>query len=190
MALSKLASNGKPGSIGGVHIDVIESIEVSRSYDRTSTALEDGAPVTSHRQRRPFELQVVVYISDVEPVFGAELVGLWERNHARKTRNRLFALQESGEQVRFFDGAEFRRGPGSSLDVWVIDSIDETSDGEKVGTWRATIKLGELVRFASQFTDALPDVDPALADLADGIADKGLQSTEAVPSNIASGIPV
>lgn len=180
------ATTGRPGRIGDVHLDVIEAIAAPRRYDRTSTAIESGAPIGVHRQRVPFTIAVTVLISDAPPIIGATVLGLWELKHAEKTRERIEALQASGEAVEFYDGARFWTAPAGQV-VWIVDEITPTITRE-ANAWRATILLGERDSHQAQFTGIDTNMDPALGDSLDGVVDKGTQSTEAVPAS--EGIPV
>lgn len=189
------ASTGLPGRIGAVHIDVIEEIRAPRSFDRTNTALERGAPITNHRQRVPYQITVTILLSDVEPVFGAGTIGLWEPlpGHVQIIRDQLRLLQELGSEVTFFDGRELWRTPNGSR-VWVIDELDEGKTVELNGglgpqAWRGVITLGEVSRFSTIFTTVPPAADPGITDSVDGVVDAGQQSTEAVPTDLAATIP-
>lgn len=184
-------STGLPGRIGDVHIDVIVGYDAPQAWSRTTVALEDGTPVGLHRNRDPRLCSVEILISDVAPVAGAILFGGWELQHAQRTRERLEALAAAGTAVVFFDGREFVRPP-SGRRAWIIDSIDpEIVPDEQtltVQTYRATIILGELPRFSTDFTTFVPDVDPSVQDVTDGVVDNGQQSTEQVPDDVASGV--
>lgn len=189
------ASTGSPGRIGEVHLDVIEEIRLVSTYDRTNTAIERGAPITNHRQRVPYQLQVTVLLSDVEPSFQAGTIGLWEPlpGHARIIRDKLRAIQEQGRLVTFFDGMEFWRTP-SGKRVWIIDEISEGktvefNHGVSTQAWRGIITLGEVPRFGTVFTVVSPEVADVVQDSVDGIVDAGQQSTEAVPADVAAAIP-
>ena len=189
------ASTGVPGRIGDVHIDVIEEIRAPRRYDRTTVSLENGKPATAHRQRVPFQIVVRIVISDVEPVFAALAAGLWERDHANKTRRKLEAIAEDGAEVTFFDGEELWLTPTGSR-RWTIDDIDSGKDASESNApglpkvWRASITLGEVARFGTSFTSVDAGIDPSIQDASDGVVDKGQQSTEAVPADIAAQIDV
>lgn len=180
-----LASTGSPGSIGGVHIDVITAIRAPRNFLRTEVAVERGQPVTAHRQRVSYPLELDVVISDCEPFAGASLTPLWEADHARKTRQRLLDLLEAGTVITVFDGAELWRTPAGSR-VWIIDAIDDgkmpedTPQPGEASTWRATIRIAEFRGFSTSFASADPNVDPSIADDVDGIVDTGTQSTTQV----------
>lgn len=189
------ASTGLPGRIGGIHIDVIENIQMPREWDRTNVALERGAPITNHRKRVPFKLTVTVVLSDVEPVFQAGSIGLWEPlpGHVNVIKQQLFRLQEAGTEVTFFDGKEIARSPGGSR-IWVIDSIEdgktvEMNGGLYVQAWRGIIVLGEVARFSTSFTTVPQAADVSVVDSVDGIVDGGQQSTETVPADLAATIP-
>jgi len=180
-------STGSPGRIGDVHIDVIEAIAAPRRYDRTSTAIESGAPIGVHRQRVPFSLSVTVLISDVASMPFAVAFKVWENNHAEKTRQRLEALQASGEAVDFFDGARFWTAPAGRV-VWVVDEISPLVQVLEKGVYRATISMGERAEHQAQFTGVDVEMDPSLGDGLDGVVDNGTQSTSAVPAS--AGVPV
>lgn len=175
-------SAGKPGRIGTVHIDLIESISAPRSYRRTDAAIESGAPVTAHRQREPFSLSVSIVIGDAGP-----LIGLWELHHAQKTRDAIRDLQARSTPVAFFDGVEHWINPSGAA-AWIIDEIDDSREPGSEGIWRATIRLGELAQFTPQFTALAAGVDPSLADAADGAVDKGFQSPAPVPADMATEV--
>ena len=189
-----LASTGSPGRIGGVHIDVITAIRAPRSFTRTTTAIETGAPVQAHRQREPYPLELDVLISDAEPIVGVGFTPLWEAQHAAKTRARLLDLLERGTIVEVFDGRDKWRTP-TGTKVWVIDGVDDQrlpEDNPRPGqpsTWRATIRIGEVPLFSTSFTPLDPDIDESIQDIADGIVDTGQQSTERVPADIAAKVP-
>jgi hypothetical protein len=180
------ASTGIPGRLGLVHLDVIEAITSSRSYTRTDSALELGTPVTSHRQRIPWVISVSIVISDVSPIAGAILLGLWEFGHAKRTRDQLYEAQRLGIPLPFFDGREIWSNPSGG---WVIDNIDDGKKTGEDGVYRAVLTLGELPRFATLFTPFPPGVDDALTDSVDGAVDKGTQSLEDIPVDIAAEIP-
>jgi hypothetical protein len=188
------ASTGSPGRVGGVHLDVITAIRAPRAHLRTETAVEGGGPRSSHRQRAPWTIEIDIVISDAEPIAGASLTPLWERDHARKTRERLQDLELSGKVIDFFDGAQLWRTPNGSR-VWVLDGIDDTrapEDSPLPGepfTWRATLRLGEIDTFETAFTSLDTAVDASIQDDVDGIVDTGTQSTEAVPADLAATIP-
>ena len=183
--MQPLASTGSPGRLGGVHLDVITAIRAPRNFLRTEVGVEGGIPATGHRQRVAYPLELDVVISDVEPIAGASLTPLWEADHARKTRQRLLDLWESGKVIEVFDGAELWRSPAGTR-VWIIDAIDDGKLPEdtplpgEAATWRATIRIGEFRGFSTSFTSADPNVDPSIADDVDGIVDTGTQSTTAV----------
>jgi hypothetical protein len=181
-----LASTGIPGRIGTVHIDTIVSVRSARTFDRTSTAIELGAPITSHRQRNPYPLIVEVLVSDVAPLPAPP--PLWEFNHAAKTRDRVYALQDRGTRVPFFDGRRLYTTP-SGIVCWVIDTIDDGIVPGEEGVWRATITLGEQAEFGTLFTPVTPDVSPDIEGAVDGVADKGAQSLEIIPQPIGATIP-
>lgn len=175
MALGYIfATNGSPARLGLIHLDAVTEIETASTYTRTTTALEFGAPINRHRQREAARITLNVTISDAEPGFGTSVIGLWELNHARKTRDRLLELQDLGIEATFFDGREFRRTPSGSR-VWVIDEISERTAAPNDGIWEARIVLGESRRAATLFTAGLAAAD-AVADEVGGVAEEGLQS--------------
>lgn len=183
-----LASNGPAARIGDVHIDQIIAINGSKIFDRTQVSTEAGAPSTAHRQRQRLTLPVQILISDVWPIFGALLIGLWEVNHAAQTRARLERLQLLGSTVQFFDGRRLWTVPGGRS-TWIIDELQEVVGGDEKGTYRATVILGEDSRFQTTFTSIDPNLSSDLQDASDGVVDKGQQSTEAVPADLAASIP-
>jgi hypothetical protein len=195
------ATTGFPARLGLTHLDVVEEITSTRSYDRTNTALERGAPVTAHRQRVPWVLTLRVLVSDTSPtalgggliaaspkhgIFVPYLTPLWEIAHSVRTRDAVYKMQELGIPVPFFDGREFWRNNGGG---WVIDSIDDGKRAGEEGVWRASITLGELPRFSTLFTPFPPGVDSTLTDSVDGAVEAGSQSVEDIPVDIASEIP-
>lgn len=182
-----LASAGSPGRIIGqpegappidIQFDVIESIERSSSFERTTTALETGESLTKHRIRNAEGMTWRVLASDVEPIVGSRLIGLWEANHAIKTRDRVLAAQAADCEFQCFDGQEFMRTPAGGT-VWVIDNVDYSMEAGEKGVFRATIKFGESPRFTTQFTAGVAAVAPELADVTGSPAERGRQSATA-----------
>jgi hypothetical protein len=190
----RFASNGSSGFVqpandpeGRVHLDTIQVARLPRTYSQTTVNLESGAPISQHRERPAWPLALEVTISDVEPVVGATLVGLWEQDHARRTQERLEALQDAGTSLQVFDGERFRRTP-AGRDVWILASIEDVGEVDDLGVYRARLGFQELPRFSTPFTSAASDVDPEFQDSVDGLVDKGQQSTETVPADVASTV--
>lgn len=172
------ASTGSPARLGLIHLDVVKELSTGSVYTRTTTALEFGAPINRHRQREAAQIVLDVTISDAEPGAGTFIVGLWELNHARKTRDRLLEMQDLGIEATFFDGREFRRTKSGSR-VWVIDEISERTAAPNDGVWEARIVLGESRRAATLFTTGLAAA-ASIADEVGGVAEGGLQSGSSV----------
>jgi hypothetical protein len=185
------ASTGAAGRIGDVHIDAIVGLSGPKEWARTTTALEDGAPVGLHRRRNAQTLSVEILISDAPPTALADVVGAWEFQHAQRTKERLEQLANDGTEVSFFDGLNFWRPP-SGRRSWIIDKIDERvaveEQGITVRTYRATITLGEVPRFSSLFTAIDTQASESVADSVDGVVDSGQQSTTTVPDEAAAGV--
>jgi len=187
MPLLPLGSLGSPGRIGDVQIDVITSISSPVRFDRTTTRLESGAPITRHRQRLAQQIVMEVLITDANPYALALPPLIWELFHSIRTRERLLRLQDTGEELDVFDGREFRRTPAGRT-VWVIDEIDDTLEPGKDGTWAATITLGESERAETLFTSALPNVDPSLADAVGGVSEGGRQSATTADAGTTAAV--
>ena len=98
---------------------------------------------------------------------------------------------DSGERIDFFDGLKFWE-TRSGVKSWTIDNISETltaaESNPAVQVWRAVITLGEASSFSVQYTDLDAAVAASIQDSADGLVDKGQQSTEAIPTDIAAPI--
>lgn len=189
---SNLASNGKACYILGegginVHVDVITRITRGSQYNRTETALERGAALTVHRQRVPQQVTLEVVASDVEPVVGALITGRWELDHASKTLDRLLEAQASDTELKVWTGEEFLRTQAGSQ-VWVLDNIEHSLEGAETQVLKATLTFGESPRFATQFTNALDNVDSDLADVLGSPAERGRQSTTETSASTADAV--
>lgn len=181
---------GLPGSEIDVPIDLITSIARRHARARTSNSLERGRPITTHRIREAEQVVLQIICSDVEPTAGAQLVGLWEQDHAKKTLDRMLAAQAyEGGELTIWTGTEFiRPAGGGGVRSWVLDDIDHTIEGAEYGVLRATLTFGEQTRYSTAFTSALPDVAPDFEDVVGGGADRGRQSPVAAGDVLTGGV--
>jgi hypothetical protein len=192
---SKLGSVGKPGRIlsaGGpeidVHLDSILTIKRSSKWERTEDSLEAGESLTTHRLRVPETLTIEIQCSDVEPHFGAFLIGRWETDHSAKTAERLLAAQAHDGELRVWTGEHYERTP-AGIGVWVLDDIDGPHlSGTESGVLHATLMFGESARFTTAFTSAAPDVGDELVDVVGSPAERGRQSTTGVGAEASAEI--
>lgn len=190
---SQFASLGTPARIIGddgtdIHIDALVRQQRSSDFRRSSVTLENGAPLTSHRIRELQTVEWEIVISDIPPTNDAQVLGRWELDHARKTRDRLLQAQLSTSELRLFDGSAFLRTP-AGITVWVIDSIPYDEQSGDLGVFRATIRFGESPRASTVFAQAPPEVATGLSDIVTSPTDRGRQSTTAAADGgeIAAG---
>lgn len=194
---SRFTSTGRPGRIIGalgsgidVHIDVIKSINRSSKWERTQTALEQGAALSVHRQRTPEPMSVEILICDTAPRFGALAIGRWENDHTTRTVQRLKEAQAAEFELRVWDGRRYQRTP-AGIQVWVLDDIEgPTWQGQidtSTGLYSAfTLKFGESPRFVTTFTPASANVSEDLQDVVGDSSERGRQSTTEAGSDLDS----
>jgi hypothetical protein len=183
---SRLGSTGSPARIRGrfsngaevdVHIDVIVSISRAANRERTTTPIESGQSLTTHRLRQAETVTWEIKVSDVAPFVGALLTGQWETDHSAKTLARLLDAQACDQELELWNGKTFERTPAGTK-VWVLDSLDHTMNvAEGSRSLSATLTFGESPRFSTIFTPSTLDVSDDLQDVVADSDERGRQST-------------
>ena len=181
-----LGSTGSPARIRGqftngavvdVHIDSIVSIRRAANRERTTTPIESGESLTTHRLRMAETVTWEILVSDVEPFVGALLLGRWETDHSAKTLQRLLDAQACDQELELWNGKTFERTPAGTR-VWVLDAFDYTlTAAEGSRSLTATLTFGESPRFSTIFTPSTLDVSADLQDVVADSDERGRQST-------------